>query len=239
MLVKDTKTTAFYVEDLGVLTSSLRDPSVIASDPGYNTDFSPATTGPLNQPASIARTSANLAAFFSARSGDTFTWSILGADSSGGSLDAGSQSIALTSTLNHLTVSPNWQSGDVANSAASIVSFFSDDLNTHTFSNGVSTASGWGDGAQGGQAPVTYNTAAQANGAAVGTAQTLYLISTYGAGSSANVYAASATLSLGLDGKLTINGGVTPTVPLPAAFWLFGSGLLGLVGVGRRKATNV
>jgi probable HAF family extracellular repeat protein len=26
------------------------------------------------------------------------------------------------------------------------------------------------------------------------------------------------------------------TVPLPAAFWLFGSGLLGLIGIARRKA---
>ncbi|MGB5716088.1 MAG: VPLPA-CTERM sorting domain-containing protein [Gammaproteobacteria bacterium] len=28
---------------------------------------------------------------------------------------------------------------------------------------------------------------------------------------------------------------VVPGVPLPAAFWLFGSGLLGLVGIARRK----
>jgi hypothetical protein len=31
----------------------------------------------------------------------------------------------------------------------------------------------------------------------------------------------------------------TPTVPVPAAVWLFGSGLLGLVGVARRKVTKV
>jgi hypothetical protein len=30
-----------------------------------------------------------------------------------------------------------------------------------------------------------------------------------------------------------------PTVPVPAAVWLFGSGLLGLVGVARRKASKV
>jgi hypothetical protein len=35
--------------------------------------------------------------------------------------------------------------------------------------------------------------------------------------------------------KLTVTS-VTP-VPLPAAFWLFGSGLLGLIGVARRKAS--
>ena len=31
----------------------------------------------------------------------------------------------------------------------------------------------------------------------------------------------------------------TPEVPVPAAVWLFGSGLLGLVGVARRKKSNV
>jgi hypothetical protein len=33
--------------------------------------------------------------------------------------------------------------------------------------------------------------------------------------------------------------GGTPTVPVPAAVWLFGSGLLGLVGVARRKKSAV
>jgi len=28
------------------------------------------------------------------------------------------------------------------------------------------------------------------------------------------------------------------TVPIPAAAWLFGSGLLGLVGIARRKKTD-
>ena len=28
-------------------------------------------------------------------------------------------------------------------------------------------------------------------------------------------------------------------IPIPAAVWLFGSGLLGLVGVARRKSANI
>ena len=51
--------------------------------------------------------------------------------------------------------------------------------------------------------------------------------------------------TLGIDGVGTITtditasqleGGLTPEVPIPAAAWLFGSGLLGLMGVARRKA---
>jgi hypothetical protein len=42
------------------------------------------------------------------------------------------------------------------------------------------------------------------------------------------------TLTLLADGQVTIGAGVSP-VPLPAAVWLFGSGLLGLFGFSRRR----
>jgi hypothetical protein len=41
------------------------------------------------------------------------------------------------------------------------------------------------------------------------------------------------------DGSLTITGNGTSAVPLPAAVWLFGSGLMGLVGVSRRRKAAV
>lgn len=50
------------------------------------------------------------------------------------------------------------------------------------------------------------------------------------------------TATLGTNGTLTLAGNsVTPPppVPLPAAVWLFGSGLLGLVGVSRRRKAAV
>jgi hypothetical protein len=48
------------------------------------------------------------------------------------------------------------------------------------------------------------------------------------------------TATLGADGTLTIIGnGTTAPVPLPAAVWLFGSGLMGLVGVSRRRKAAV
>lgn len=40
---------------------------------------------------------------------------------------------------------------------------------------------------------------------------------------------------MSLDGTLTWNSAAVSAVPVPAAVWLFGSGLLGLVGVARRK----
>jgi hypothetical protein len=48
------------------------------------------------------------------------------------------------------------------------------------------------------------------------------------------------TATLDASGNLMITGNtVTPPVPLPAAVWLFGSGLLGLFGVSRRRAAAV
>ncbi len=41
--------------------------------------------------------------------------------------------------------------------------------------------------------------------------------------------------ALHLEGTVMGAGTVVPSVPIPAAVWLFGSGLLGLVGVARRK----
>ncbi len=43
-----------------------------------------------------------------------------------------------------------------------------------------------------------------------------------------------ADWNLSSDGSLTYNAGVSE-VPVPAAVWLFGSGLVGLVGIARRK----
>ncbi len=63
-------------------------------------------------------------------------------------------------------------------------------------------------------------------------------------GSGWSLQAATGINDLGqIVGYGMINGNqqaflLTPTtVPVPAAAWLFGSGLLGFIGVGRRKAT--
>lgn len=47
--------------------------------------------------------------------------------------------------------------------------------------------------------------------------------------------AGAGTWTLGANGDLTWNIASATVVPVPAAVWLFGSGLLGLVGVARRK----
>jgi hypothetical protein len=48
----------------------------------------------------------------------------------------------------------------------------------------------------------------------------------------------AGTWSLASSGTLTWNEAPIGAVPVPAAAWLLGSGLMGLVGVGRRRATK-
>ena len=46
----------------------------------------------------------------------------------------------------------------------------------------------------------------------------------------------AATWTLGSNGTLTYSVPAPAAVPVPAAAWLLGSGLIGLVGVARRKS---
>jgi hypothetical protein len=74
------------------------------------------------------------------------------------------------------------------------------------------------------------------NATGLGTVATLYTLSAAGTGNNN-----PTTLTADLGVSLTSTGLVysalnnNNTVPLPAAVWLLGSGLLGLAGVGRRK----
>lgn len=49
-----------------------------------------------------------------------------------------------------------------------------------------------------------------------------------------SMYALNAALGGGFEGAMFVNGFASP-VPVPAAVWLFGSGLIGLAGIARRK----
>jgi hypothetical protein len=72
---------------------------------------------------------------------------------------------------------------------------------------------------------------------ALGTTANLYYVTGKGATPPTKVsYTLEATASLSSNGLTLTGTGGTPPVPLPAAVWLLGSGLLGLAGVARRKA---
>lgn len=84
---------------------------------------------------------------------------------------------------------------------------------------------GWGD---------TNGTAGFYSSANVGTAIPFYQVNLSDVDFSSGVITAMDSWLLSTDGQLTYGAPVS-AVPVPAAVWLFGSGLVGLVGVARRK----
>jgi len=75
-------------------------------------------------------------------------------------------------------------------------------------------------------------------GSAIGASTTLYGITGNGSGAGAGDAYSLGTASFAGD-VFTFTGNGTAPVPLPAAVWLFGSGLLGLAGIGRRRNANL
>jgi hypothetical protein len=68
-----------------------------------------------------------------------------------------------------------------------------------------------------------------ANGAIT---QELYFWGSYNTGGFGEL---AGTITTNTDGSTTINASSTPEVPIPAAAWLLGSGLMGLVGIRRKQ----
>jgi hypothetical protein len=103
-----------------------------------------------------------------------------------------------------------------------------------------STAVSYGCGA--GAACTKYGVLSAADLATVGSTVALYGITGNNGLGAVQSYVLG-TASLGTNGTLTLAGNTVtappPPVPLPAAVWLFGSGLLGLVGVSRRRKAAV
>jgi hypothetical protein len=48
-------------------------------------------------------------------------------------------------------------------------------------------------------------------------------------------YGAIVNFDIGSGNSLTVTSVNSSVVPIPAAVWLFGSGLIGLIGLARRK----
>jgi hypothetical protein len=106
---------------------------------------------------------------------------------------------------------------------------------SYAFGAGSTAANVWGAGGDSGNGGSTnlYNQGPLQDGIGLDSSVSLYGITGNGDKTSVQSYILGTNLTLSSAGVLSI--GTPSTVPLPAAVWLFGSGLLGLIGVGRRK----
>jgi hypothetical protein len=131
----------------------------------------------------------------------------------------------------------------VANFNLGNLTTFQNGINTDITTGGVlnaltTAAETSGTGLYGANAQTKYSLIGASDMSSVGTAAQFFGFTGNAVAGTLNSYIlGSATLAA--DGTLAINPGSPAPVPLPAAVWLFGSGLMGLVGVSRRRKAAV
>ena len=239
LFVSDTTNGEYFAQDLGVTLNST---GVTAASVAAGGVFT--TAGSFTTPTSFAGSDAALASFLSADSagvtaGDV-SYSIMAADDTSSQQTPGTERALLTSTQDYSVVSPTttFTNGNIKTYVAGAKTFFAQ-INADYLGSNTNTSYGWGNSGTL-NTPNSFISASLTNGATLGTAQTMYVFGTNGAGLSAasNPYV-GGTVNVSSTGVITVtnSGGGTP-VPVPAAVWLLGSGLLGLIGVGRRRAAG-
>lgn len=196
---------------------------------------------------------ANLQSFLSQATGNTVLWAV-----EGGGAHAGAVPYFVTSassnTTTAITAIGQPSGNTLGQTFYTALTSQAQNINGVLSLNGTPTATsllGTDDSALSGNG---FNPLALSSNLANWGGGTPSFISSSGLGTVASLYtltaanetgAAVASITPVLGVSLTANGlvysdlggGNPPPVPLPAAIWLLGSGLLGLAGIGRRKNT--
>jgi len=195
----------------------------------------------LSGSTTVLGSDANLAKLFAADTGgDTVEFAVLGGQYNSGSYTVPGNGQFLTSVAGNSTTTL----GGKKNSAINLMStgFNTDIVSVNSNAGGASSVEGSTPATSGVWDIFNTNGTAywdaagipNANGSSV--TENLYYVTGGGGGNLSGISkpVLEATASFSAAG-LVLTGNGAP-VPLPAAVWLFGSGLLGLAGVARRKA---
>jgi len=215
--------------------------AVVASYAG-DTGLSVTQMLSLSGSKTVLGSDANLAKLFAADgSGDTIVWGVIGGQypTSGSTVAVGNTQLISTTSTNTAPAkfADSKLSGMVSAYGAGITSLNSNLLTASSIEGTNPATSGvWDVVTQ--TAGLAFWGGALGNEEALGTTANLYYITGGGGPLSYMGFTLEGTASLSAAGLTLANGGSgpPPPVPLPAAVWLLGSGLLGLAGVARRKA---
>jgi hypothetical protein len=230
-----------FAEDTGVTLSSLMPANKLVSGASLSTAISANF--------SVSATAALTAYINAANSaGQSLEWGVLGAQYPTSTATANIKAAGADLTVFDAAASAgqNIANNYGLSTIATIGSAFDNDVKylaptytaggtSYAFSAGNSQTNVWGaggDSANGGSTNL-YNQNPAQDGIGLDSEVSLYGLTGNGDKTSVQSYILGTNLKLSSAGVLTI--GSTSPVPLPAAVWLFGSGLLGLIGVGRRK----
>jgi hypothetical protein len=173
---------------------------------------------------------ANLTSFLN--STDSFSWTVMAGDNTGGVTVGGSRYLTTTqtnvrstpNTITAINLSSSWN--NLQQMYTSLNGILPDGSGTSTTHDGQ-----WRQtGATPGEGAGEWFGTGLSNVNALGAAANFYLFTGNGNGGLTRVYEFTG-LTLGADGTLA-------PVPLPAALWLLGSGLLGVAAIGRRRKTE-
>jgi len=190
---------------------------------------------------------ANMTTFLAnaASAGQTVSWAVMAGDNTGGpSRTPGSNRYLSTTTTNYGTNPVSLNNNNITSSWASINQMQIDTNLAIATGVALDKASVFPNGQYGQGAYVNsgdwFGTNFN-NASAMNSSQNLYLLTggsfggqnTLGTGTARNYLVGVFTMDA--SGNLSFTSAGSGVVPLPAAVWLFGSGLLGLAGVGRRK----
>lgn len=191
----------------------------------------PYTAGAANEREYVLPTigpDANLTSFL-AQAG-TFSWTVMAGDNTGAAAVVGGKRY-LTSTpvdLTNGTVITTGNLGSSFNNYLTMINqlngFLPDVSGSSVSSNGQWRQTGAVPGSEAG----SWYGMSLNNANDIGSAANLYLLAGSGSGGAARVYQFSDII-------LRADGTLYSPVPLPAAFWLLGTGLAGLAGVSRRR----
>ena len=196
----------------------------------------------------ILGSDAKLQSLFAADApGDTIVWALMGAQYTGSFNNAGTPGNATFITTSLGDSDPATSDGVQNSLLPGFATGFNKDVGTLNSNlkgaNSViganpATAGVWDEVQNGGNTASWYGALPTAN--TIGSSQALFQVLAASGGNNALVASSqigsTELVQNGATGDLVINtGGSPPPVPLPAAVWLLGSGLLGLTGVARRK----